>query len=93
MSNMSAFSFEQVRATDEPQSLTASLFKSIDGVAERAFVTCEGFARYRYDGVEPSLEVGHPLNDGGFIYLNGSLQIENFRFIGSGVLAVSYERA
>jgi hypothetical protein len=90
--NTVAFNFEQLSASDKPQKLTESLFLSRDGQAEKAFITCEGFIRYRYDGEEPTEQSGHVLNDGGFIYLSGLLQIQNFRFIGSGVIAISYER-
>jgi len=86
-----AFAFEQIAASDSPKKLSESIFSSNQGYATKAFITCDGFVRYRYDSCDPTMELGHIINDGGAICLYG-LQIQSFRFVGTGVLAISYER-
>lgn len=93
---LTAFSFETVKVGNKAQKLTSAVFAPADGLAERAFVTCEGEIRYKYCGGDPLVDEGHLLRDGGFLILKGELQIRNFKAISTGteeaILSVSYER-
>ena len=92
-----AFSHETLPIADTPTILTRLTYSPKDGVASKAFITCEGECRYTYhqDGA-PSLYKGHLLRDGGYIVLHDIRQIEHFKAIrvGEGVctLSISYER-
>ena len=92
MAETTAFAFESLITKEEPQSLTKKIFES----AEKAFLTIEGDMRYRYDGGDPTADIGHLLKDGSYLTLIGSCQIQSFRFIktgyGSANLFISYER-
>ena len=89
--NTSAFEFETIVASDVSTRLTEKKYVG----AEKAFITCEGSIRYRYDDGEPTTVEGHLLSDG-FLVLEGTLNIQRFKFINSGelhsVVSVSYER-
>lgn len=91
---MNAYEFDQFTASESVQRLDPKKSAS----AERVFLTCEGGdVRYRYDSVgEPENQVGHLLTDGGYLILQGTQQIENFKFIQAGesvaTLSASYER-
>ena len=92
MAETVAFQFEQIIAKDEPQNLSNKIFQS----AEKAFITCEGDCRYRYDGENPTDKIGHLLRDGSYILLTGICQIQSFKFVktgyGDSTLSISYER-
>jgi len=91
MAETSAFQFEKIEATDKPKALSSSLYQG----AEKAFLTCEGECRFRYDGQDPTSSEGHHLRDGAHLILKGICQIQSFRFINCGepaILQVSYER-
>ena len=95
MSSLNAFSFESLQSSEKVTKLTSGVYKD----AEKAFLTCEsGDCRFRYDSDEgvPSAWNGHLLKDGAHIILQGSLQIQAFRFIQVGdipaTLQITYER-
>ena len=92
MAELSAFNFEQLLLTDSPQTLSPTMFTN----ATKAFLTCEGLARFRYDNGIPSSTVGHIMNDGMTLVLNGELQIKGFSAICASnnptIISISYER-
>ena len=95
--SLSAFSFETIQAGLSPIGLTQATFAPTSGVAQKAFITIEGEARYTYHpGGEPSPTLGHLLRDGGYLVLHGELQMRNFKVVSTGIepvnLTVSYER-
>lgn len=91
-----AFSFESIQAEDKVKSLTPSIYIESNTPADKAFISCEGEVRWRYDGGDPTSTVGHLMRDGSCLILHGKIQIETFRFINSGnqpaILSISYER-
>ena len=92
MAELNAFSFEQILLTDSPQPLSQSMFRN----AARAFISCEGLARFRYDGGEPDSAFGHIISDGMTFSLNGELQIKAFSAVCASdiptIISISYER-
>lgn len=91
----SAFAFESIEVGSIAKKLNVLLISSLEGMAEKAFVTCEGTVRYRYDGGEPTSMEGHLLKDGSHLILHGELQMKNFRAISvsePAILSVSFER-
>ena len=93
------FAFEQLTVANSVQVLTPANYKDGDtsGGAESAFITLEtGQIRYRYDGGTPSSTVGHILDVGGILVLNGQNQMAAFKCIRtgstSGVISVTFER-
>ena len=93
------FAFETLTVADSIQVLTPGTYKdnATSGGADSAFITlATAQIRYRYDGGDPSSTVGHILDTGGILILNGQNQMSNFKAIrtggSSGVLSVTYER-
>lgn len=92
------FAFEQLTVTNSVQVLTPSKYKdsTTSGGASAAFVTNDGDAlRYTYDGTTPSGTVGHKLQDGGVLVLNGQNQMSAFkcfRVTTDTTITITYER-
>jgi len=64
--------------------------------AIRAWVTVAGAdVRYRVDGTAPTAAVGHAVENGGTIEIEGQTNLERFRIIaqsGTATVTVSYSR-
>jgi hypothetical protein len=93
------FAFESLTVADSIQVLTPSVYKDsvTSGGADSAFITlASGQIRYRYDGGDPTSTVGHILDIGGILILNGQNQMAAFKCIRtgttSGVISTTYER-
>jgi hypothetical protein len=93
------FDFEQLTVADSVQVLTPTKYKesSTSGGASSAFLTSEDAQiRYRYDGGTPTSTVGHVLENGSILVLNGQNQMENFKCIRTGstsaIISITYER-
>lgn len=93
-----AYSFETVTVAATAIGITSSVHSPSTGkAAVRAFLSLEsGQVRYRYDGTDPTSAVGHLLQAGDAIELEGDTNIRNFRAIRtgavSGSLSVTVER-
>ncbi len=77
--------------------LDSTKYLDEDGNATRAFLTLEGGqVRYRFDGDDPTSSVGHILDAGGFLVVEGQNQLSTIRFIRSGTsdgaASITYER-
>jgi len=93
------FAFETVTVADSSKALTAGTYAPVnqDKSRIRAFCTLTGGQiRYRYDGTAPTNTVGHLASFGDVIYLEGTVNVEQFRAIRTGdvsaTLSVTYER-
>lgn len=93
------FAYEQLTVTSGVQVLTATKYKdsATSGGAASAFITNYGGAiRYSYDNLTtPSATVGHVLQDGGILVLQGQNQMGNFKCYavsGDSEISVTYER-
>ncbi len=93
------FAYEQLTVTSGVQVLTPTKYKdsSTSGGAASAFVTNYGNAiRYTYDNLTtPSATVGHVLQDGGILVLQGQNQMSNFKcyaLSSDSQIQVTYER-
>jgi ABC-type sulfate transport system substrate-binding protein len=93
------YSFEQLTVTSGVQVLTPTKYKDsvTSGGASSAFLTNYGNAiRYSYDNITtPSATVGHVLQDGGILTLNGQNQMGNFKcyaISGDSEISITYER-
>lgn len=93
------YSFEQLTVANSVQVLTDSKYKDsiTSGGASAAFITNEiAQLRYTYDGTEPTTTVGHILESGGLLVLNGQNQMSQFKCIRTGstsaIITVTYER-
>jgi len=93
------YAFETVTVADSSTALTAATYSPTlqDKSRIRAFCTITGGQiRYRYDGTAPTSTVGHLASFGDVIYLEGTVNVENFRAIRTGdisaTLSVTYER-
>ena len=89
MKSLSGFHYEQLHAEDKPQGIPKLQ-------AEEVFITIQGgMIRYRYDGAEPTRELGH-LCGAGSLRLTSIGQIEKFKFIRASdtasVLSITYEK-
>ena len=76
-----AYNFETVSITTSSTTITSTV-----GLmnAHRAVITCEGDQiRFRYDGTAPTSTVGHILNPGDKLILEGRSNILSFRAIRS----------
>lgn len=77
-----AFRFDTVVVDNTATSLTTA---SGDLHGFRAVITCEDAqVRFRYDGGDPSATVGHLLNIGDQLILEGRSNIINFKAIRTG---------
>ena len=101
MSNLSCvnvFAFETVTVAGASTALTAATHSPTGGPgAEQALLTLEaGQIRWRADGTAPTAAVGHLLEIGDSLVLDGADTITKFRGIRtggtSGSLSVSYQR-
>ena len=93
------FAYEQLTVTSGVQILTPTKYKDsvTSGGASSAFLTNYGNAiRYSYDNLTtPSATVGHVLQDGGILTLNGQNQMGNFKcyaLSGDSTISITYER-
>ena len=93
------FAYEQLTVTAGVQVLTPTKYKDsvTSGGASSAFLTNYGNAiRYSYDNLTtPSATVGHVLQDGGILTLNGQNQMGNFKcyaLSGDSTISITYER-
>ena len=94
------FAYEQLTVTSGVQVLTPTKYKDsvTSGGAASAFITNYGAAcRYTYDNLTtPSTTVGHVLQDGGILVLQGQNQMANFKAYAltatDTVLSITYER-
>lgn len=76
------FSFESVTVDNTSTRITATV-----GVldAHRAVITAEGGQmRFRYEGTAPTSTVGHVLNAGDRLILEGRANVDRFRAIRTG---------
>lgn len=93
------FAFESLTVANTVQVLTPSLYQDsvTTGGASSAFLTNEtSQIRFRYDGVAPTSTVGHILEAGGILVLNGQQQMKDFKCIRTGstssTISITYER-
>jgi len=92
------FAFETITIDNSVTSLTRSIYApGTGGDASRAYLTLEnGSIRYRYDGGNPTANVGHLLMDGNFLVLEGEQQLSDFKAIRTesrnGTISITYER-
>ena len=93
------FAYEQLTVTSGVQVLTPAKYKDsvTSGGASSAFITNYGAAiRYTYDNLTtPSATVGHVLQDGGILVLQGQNQMANFKcyaLSSDSVISATYER-
>lgn len=95
---LTGFAYEQLTVSNSATGCTSGTYKpGAQGNAERAYVQCvQGSIRFMYHGSNPTTTTGHKLEDGGFIYLQGLHQIDNFKAIRQGsvdaILEITYER-
>ena len=93
-----AFAFETITVAGTAIGFTAGTYQPTGEVgAKRAIVTCEtAQVRFRYDGTDPSATVGHLLDIGNKLEIEGYTNISLFRAIRtggtSGALSVTFER-
>lgn len=95
------FAFETLTISNTAIGLTTNKYRPTGAdagkIAEKAFVTCEGGSvRYRYDGEDPTVTVGHILEAGGYLVLEGQNQMNLIKFIrkdgADATLQITYER-
>ena len=93
------FAFEALTVTSGVQVLTSTKYKdnTTSGGATSAFITNYGAAiRYTYDNLTtPSSTVGHVLQDGGILVLQGQNQMANFKcyaLSADSIISVTFER-
>jgi hypothetical protein len=89
--------FQNLTISNAAVSLDSTKYLNAAGNAVRAFLTMEGASvRYRYDGVAPTASIGHVIEAGGFLVIEGQNQMENIQFIRSGAnnatAMVTFER-
>ncbi len=96
--DLTAFAFESVTVSDTAGGLTAATYNpAANGRAQRAYITVEtAQIRYRLDGTDPTASVGHILEVGDILIIDGNANIANANFIRtggtSGTIRVTYER-
>lgn len=89
--------FEQITVSNSAIGTTAATWKAIgDYSTLRAFITISiGQIRYRYDGENPTSTSGHIAGFGDVIYLEGTVNISQFKAISTSAqdaqLEVTYE--
>ena len=94
----SAFAFETLTVADTALGFTAATYQPVNDVgAKRALVTCAvAQVRFRYDGTDPTSAVGHILDAGDKLEIEGYTNISLFRAIrsgaSSGIISVTFER-
>ena len=90
------FGFEQITVSTIAKSFTLATYSpGTKGTALLATVIVESNGvRYRKDGTAPTSSVGMPLSSGDVLYIWGSTDIKNVKFIRSGAsdatLSVEY---
>lgn len=89
--------FETLTISNSAVGLTSTSYLNTTGNASHAFLTLEGGqVRYRYDGTNPTSSVGHVLDPGGFLLIEGQNQMAAIKFIRTGATdgtaSVTYER-
>ena len=96
---MSAYAYEEIVVEDTAKGLTGSYFDNALSLhmrdVRRIYLTVEeGALRFRVDGGEPGSSVGHELNEGDALDMDGT-EGRRFRVIRSGTvsgkLRVTYE--
>jgi len=96
-----AFAFETVTISTVAKGLTVATFAPVPGGSQKyatsAYLTlASGQVRYRYDGTDPTSGVGHILDVGSFLVIEGFHQMDKLKLIrtgsADGVISVSYER-
>lgn len=89
------FDFETITVADTAIGITASIL-AVTPKPKMAIFTAEtAQMRYRMDGTDPTATVGHILNANASLVLEGTLQLNNTKFIrtgSSGKLQVSILR-
>ena len=89
--------FEEVAVNGNVAALNPDVYAPADGAqGAKAVVTAEGGdMRYRLDGQDPTVDIGHLLRDGAVLELKSIYSIRKFKVINTtetaGKLSVSYE--
>ena len=91
------YAFETLTIADTAVGFTEATYAEADHNVIAHGTLESGQIRYRYDGSNPTSAVGHLLNIGDEIYLEGYVNISNSKAIRtgsvSGSMQVTYERA
>ena len=89
--------FQTLTVSTVAVTLDSAKYLNVAGDATSAFATLEGGqCRYRFDGTSPTSGVGHILEPGGFLVVEGQNQMAAIQLIRTGVsdgtLTITYER-
>lgn len=72
--------YEDLPVSDQAVGFTAA---TVGKNRDRAFITVEGApVRYRVDGGDPAIDIGHLLEAGDTLRLDNQAQLQRVRFIG-----------